>query len=166
MSYKDKVLKKELFVRALTTLADFALGEPKLPLNNRRAIVASIQLGESVKYKQNKEQQPFSKNYQKVYQGLHNAFATKISNETDEKLKHAICTIASLAAWAGSNPDKTDPILEAFAMNIVPEDSKPDTGLSPLEVIRREFRKELGMEKSFDFLTIPLEQFQKKYHQR
>ena len=168
MSYKDKKLRENAFRNALNELLIVAYDTPILSLTNRRAVVAAIHLGESTIHKHHTEQQPFSKNYQQVYQGLHNAFHEKLSeqNQENERLNHAIPIVASLAAWAGSSPYRTNGIFENFASEMVPEDAKINPGSSPVNLIIREFHKELSIEKSFDFITIPWEQFHEKYHTR
>ena len=168
MNYKEKKLRENTFRNALNELLIAAYDTPLLPLTNRRAVVASIHLGESVQHKQETEQQPFAKNYQQVYQGLHNAFHEKISDQTEtgERLKHAIPIVASLAAWAGSNPNRTEDLFENFAKEMVPEDAEINPDLSPVNIIVRELHKELSVEKSFDFISIPWEQFHEKYRGR
>ena len=168
MSYKDKKLRENAFKNALNELLIAAYDTPILPLTNRRAVVATIHLGESVIHKQSTEQQPFSRNYQQVYQGLHNAFHEKMSeqNEASERLNRAIPIVASLAAWAGRTPYRTNDIFENFASEMVPEDAKINPSSSPVNLIIRELHKELSIEKSFDFITIPWEQFHEKYRGR
>ena len=168
MNYKEKKLRENAFRSALNELLIVANKSPCLSLMNRRAVVAAIDVGENFQHKCQKEQESFSRNYQLVYQGLCNAFHEKISEQTEmtERLKHAISKISSLVAWAGSNPNRTDSIFEDFAEKMVPEDTKIHPDLSPVDAIERQLHKELGVEKSFDFITIPLELFNKKYSGR
>ena len=158
MKYKEKVLRKRLFRQSLVTLQEFACTEPQLPLNNRRAIVASIYFG-SCSSKPNKDAKPqtfHALNYQFTQQGLIRSCLDKMISfpDEDQKLKKAICTISSLGAWAKGNPNLTQDIFEDFVSQILPED----------ENWRRKIK--LSNRRISDWLLDSPNTFYKKIHTR
>ena len=168
MSYKDKVLKKRLFMQSLIVLRDFACNEPKLPLDNRRAIVSSISLGGSLasRYKQLKMFPYYHLNYQYTRQGLLRSCLDKIisSSEKAQEVKKAICMISSLSAWAKSNPNWSKNIFDDFTKQIVPEDFSEKT--ESLTGVNAGLKRRFGNDITLDLITLSGNSFYKKYKAR
>ena len=158
MKYKDKILRKRLLAQSLCVLTDFACTEPKLSLEKRRAIVASIRFGGCL-FKPNKDAKPQTIsgiNYQLTRQGLLRSCLDKLVScpDTENEVKKAICTISSLNAWAYVNPNLTQDVFAAFVSRIIPEDEN-------------HLRKaNLRSDKFLDWVARYPNSFYKKYPQR
>ena len=170
MGYKDKKIKERLFKKALTDLTVFAFARPVLPLSNRRAIVEAINLGGSLanRYKQTQIKKSTNINYQYTAQGLIRACQDKMINhpETVGNARHAIHIIYSLSAWAKTNPNRAQDMFDDFAFEMVPEDVEQNPSLPIVDVIGRNFRKEVGQEKALDLVVCSPNVFYRKYKTR
>ncbi len=143
-----------MFITSLTTLTNFALNEPRLSLNNRRSIVAAIYLagnaGCSSRHKLILELAEKSHQYTK--DGLEKAFYEKLSSKNPE-LPDAIMKISSISAWIMANPFHFENTLEAFSLNMVPEDT-PTTTLSHIQTVVSNLRSNWGIKKTLNLVAV------------
>ena len=178
MGYASKRRQEKLFNDSLNELLTFAHAQPKLSLDQRRALVMAIFKGGSLgNYYQKHTSQSFtSLNYQYTRQGLLRVCLDKMITypKLSKNIRKTICNISALSAWAKTNPKRTEIIFDNFAKEMCPEDCAQETDWSITGNIASNFQKSLvkklghrlGTDKTLDFIIYSPNSFYKKYRGR
>ena len=166
MSYREKVAKARIFASSLCKLREFSDQEPRLSLDKRRAVIASIYLGGEAGCSPKNELVPAlaQRSHLRTQTGLENAFSEKLTSPNPD-LQDTIMKVSSLSAWAFSHSNFCENIMDTFVMDMVPEDMTEST-ISPVESVISALRSNWGGTKTFDLISLSKKHWLKKYSQR